>query len=135
MADISKERVMDLALAASQIDHLQAFCHKENSRWWTDPKTGESILENPYVVPVKLLMVITEICEGVEGHRKGMKDSHLPQYNSIDVELADALIRIFDLAGALGVNLGNVFAEKVEFNAHRADHTHVARTAEGGKSY
>lgn len=52
-----------------------------------------------------------------------------------EVELADAVIRIFDLAGAYGMDLGGAIAEKLAYNAHRADHKPEARAAAGGKAY
>lgn len=52
-----------------------------------------------------------------------------------EVELADALIRIFDLAGAYGMDIGAAVAEKMEFNAVRDDHKIENREKAGGKSY
>ena len=50
-------------------------------------------------------------------------------------ELADAVIRIADLAGALKLDLGAAIAQKLKFNANRPDHKPENRMAEGGKSY
>jgi hypothetical protein len=52
-----------------------------------------------------------------------------------EVELADAAIRIFDLAGAMNFDIGGAIAEKLAFNASRADHKPEARKAQGGKAY
>jgi NTP pyrophosphatase (non-canonical NTP hydrolase) len=52
-----------------------------------------------------------------------------------EVELADAVIRIFDLAGAYDMDLGGAIAEKMAFNAERADHKIENRNADGGKAY
>lgn len=52
-----------------------------------------------------------------------------------EVELADAVIRIADLAGGLGLDLGGAIAEKLAFNAVRPDHKPEARAVAGGKSY
>jgi NTP pyrophosphatase (non-canonical NTP hydrolase) len=81
------------------------------------------------------MLVVSEIAEGMEGHRKGKHDEHLPQFKSLTVELADAMIRIFDLAGALDLNLAEALVEKRRYNATRVDHTHAARLAPGGKTY
>ena len=59
----------------------------------------------------------------MEGHRKNLMDDKLPHRLAIEVELADAVIRIADLGGALGLNLGMAIAEKMAFNASRVDHT------------
>lgn len=87
------------------------------------------------LVGQKLCLIHSEVSEAMEGHRKDLADDKLPHRPMIEVELADALIRIADLAGALGLDLGGAVAEKMEFNAHRPDHKPEARAAAGGKSY
>lgn len=62
-----------------------------------------------------------------------MKDDKLPHREMLEVELADAAIRIFDLAGGLGYDIGAAIAEKMQFNLTRADHSKEARLADGGK--
>ena len=107
-------------------------CHGASSAagWWNgvDPHA-------PHVVPAKLCLIHSEISEAMEGHRKGLMDDHLPERPMIEVELADAVIRIADLAGALGLDLGGAIAAKMAYNAHRADHKPEARAAVGGKAY
>lgn len=113
-------------------------CHgaSKASGWWTDIKTGQPIDPNtPHLVPAKLCLVHSEVSEAMEGHRKGLMDDKLPHRSMIEVELADAVIRIADLAGALGLDLGGAIAEKLAYNAKRADHKIENRLAEGGKSY
>ena len=83
----------------------------------------------------KLCLIHSEISEAMEGHRKGLMDDKLPHRPMMEVELADAVIRIFDLAGALDFDLGGAIAEKMAFNAQRPDHKLENRVAEGGKAY
>src|ERR1700743_710475 len=90
-------------------ENLTDVCHQAaaTSGWWTDLKTGENLTsqkgEPPKVnVPEKLMLIVSEISEGMEGHRKNRMDDHLPHRKMLEVELADALIRIFVLAGGLG---------------------------------
>ena len=52
-----------------------------------------------------------------------------------DVELGDAVIRISDLAGAHGIDVGKAMAEKITYNSVREDHKLENRTKEGGKKY
>ena len=87
------------------------------------------------LVAEKLCLTHSEISEAMEGHRKGLMDDKLPHRPMIEVELADAVIRIADLAGALGLDLGGAIAEKMAFNAVRPDHKPEARAAAGGKAY
>jgi NTP pyrophosphatase (non-canonical NTP hydrolase) len=83
----------------------------------------------------KLALIHSEVSEALEGARKGKQDDHLPHRPGVEVELADAVIRICDLAGAMGLDLGGAVAEKMAYNAQRADHKLTARSAPGGKAF
>lgn len=110
------------------------------SGWWIDTETGEDVRTWPKKfftlwISAKLALVHSEVSEGLEGHRKGLMDDKLPHRSMLEVELADAVIRICDLAGGLNMDLGGAIAEKLAFNAHRPDHKIENRLAEGGKSH
>lgn len=126
---------------AKTINALAALCHMNsaNAGWWNDPATGEDLRSNPtyspYVIATKLLLMISEVAEAMEGHRKGLNDDKLKDRPMIEVELADALIRICDLAGALGLDLGGAIAAKLDFNLTRPDHQVSNRRKPGGKLY
>lgn len=102
--------------------------------WWHDRATG-ALLDQAYQVPIKIALIHSEISEAMEADRKGLADDKLTHRAGIEVELADAMIRILDLAGALDLDLGGALVEKVQFNAARADHKVENRKAVGGKSY
>lgn len=122
---------------------LQAACHEASARagWWkidgTDlrPLLVARTRLGIAMAAEKLCLIHSEISEAMEGHRKGLMDDKLPHRPMIEVELADAVIRIADLAGALGLDLGGAIAEKMAFNANRPDHKPEARAAAGGKAY
>jgi NTP pyrophosphatase (non-canonical NTP hydrolase) len=84
---------------------------------------------------VKVVELPSEIAEAMEGERKDLQDDHLPHRKMAEVELADALIRIFDYAGEYGYDLDGAVSEKLEYNAKRQDHTFAARQAVNGKKW
>lgn len=116
------------------LNHLCKVVHKQNvdAGWWSELATGESILETRNKGEL-LMLVVTELAEAYEGIRKNLQDSHLPHRPSVEVELADTLIRIFDFAGAYGLDLGGAVLEKLEYNKTRADHTREHRLSPNGK--
>lgn len=111
-------------------------CHGASyaAGWWHDLRTGED-MRGKRNVPELLCLIHSEISEAMEGHRKGLMDDKLPHRPMLEVELADAVIRIFDLAGGFGLDIGGAIAEKLAYNAQRADHKPEHRLANGGKAY
>jgi hypothetical protein len=107
-------------------------CHEANRTWWTNIETGEPLDRNTGEL---LMLCVSELSEAMEGHRKNLPDDKLPHRSMFEVELVDCLIRIFDLAGARGLDLDGAFDEKMSFNARRADHRPENRKLAGGKKY
>lgn len=130
-----------LAAAAT----LQTTCHglAKRSGWWTDLATGADLTctysvameRQPRNIGEMLCLIHSEISEAMEGARKGLMDDKIPDRTMLEVELADAVIRIFDMAGGLGLDLGGALAEKLVYNSARQDHMIANRKAEGGKKF
>lgn len=118
---------------------LQADIHRENCEagWWTDPFTGEDLRESRLTETMgwKLLLAHSEISEAAEGLRKGLNDDKLPHRSMMEVEIADTIIRLLDLAEANGLDVAGAMEEKRAYNAKREDHKMENRKAEGGKAY
>jgi NTP pyrophosphatase (non-canonical NTP hydrolase) len=113
-----------------QLLEYQCYFASRDAGWW---KPGDT--ENPLMFSNKISLIHSEISEALEGDRKSLADEHLPHRSAREVELADALIRIFDLAGAYGMDLAGALVEKMAYNAQRADHKPEARAGEHGKKY
>lgn len=120
---------------------LQKLCHgaAKLAGWWNCPKTGEPSTPEyikASLLPQKLLLIHSEVSEACEADRKNLMDLHLPHRHGVEVELADVVIRSFDLAGALGFDLGAAIEEKMEYNRQREDHKlEVRLQGDNGKRY
>ncbi len=132
------------------IAFAMARCHGNSvdAGWWFDGASGLDLREvilNPQtpvekllgncLVTQKLCLTHSELSEAMEGFRKGLMDDHLPHRPAIEVEIADALIRLFDLAGALNLDLAGAYAEKLAYSQSRHDHKPETRRKEGGKAF
>lgn len=118
-------------------DYFNSFCREVHddcvkAGWWTNLEDGSPKDRN---LGELLLLCVTEIAEAYEGERKGMMDKHLPQYRAFDVELADLIIRVADIAGSRKIPLGKIIQEKRDYNAVRPDHKIENRMAVGGKKF
>lgn len=107
--------------------------------WWDIPEDREEFLTwdsfRDETTPTKIALIHSEVSEAMEAFRKNADDDHLPHRKGFEVELADAIIRIFDLAGAHNLDLQGAIQEKMAYNAQRADHKLENRAAEGGKKF
>lgn len=116
------------------VNTLVKVCHgaSKNAGWWTNLETGQLLKRNKGEM---LMLMVSELAEGMEADRKNLKDDHLPQYDGLSVELADCLVRIFDFVGGFDLKTAEAMADKIEYNANRADHKIENRLKADGKKY
>lgn len=125
---------------------LTDVCHDQSKDmgWWDEV---DEILALPglsenhkariegWMKSTKLMLTVSELAEAMEGDRKNLMDNHLPKHLMMAVELADTVIRAFDLAGRYRFSLGDIIAQKLRYNAVRPDHKRENRALDGGKKY
>lgn len=144
VAEYQNDPVEGVEGVARGMDFMAAFIHLLNKQagWWTDLQTGADLTCN-YPAGEKpkrnvgelLCLVHSEISEAMEGHRKNLNDDKIPHRKMLEVELADAVIRIFDMAAGMGMDIGGAIAEKLLYNMQRADHKPENRQGDNGKKY
>ena len=104
-----------------------------NKGWWPYPinLAGGGFRLEPDQIGAKLALIHSEVSEALEAVRDGKLDRYENpdrpgKPEGLPSELADIVIRVADLAGALGINLEDAIADKVAYNARRV-HRHGGR--------
>jgi hypothetical protein len=118
------------ALTENQVAVLRAVTEKLHSQakdmgWHNKPRE----------VGTLIALCHSELSEAMEGARKDLMDDHLPNRKMLEVELADCIIRILDIAGLYNLDVAGAIAEKHSYNYFRADHQLANREKEGGKKF
>jgi hypothetical protein len=96
--------------------------------WWSDIDNGQSIIETRNRGELMMLMV-SELSEASEGYWLALYDDKLPHRKMIEVELADAKIRILDAGGADNLDLTAAAFELIE-SGHVPPFAFIGRIAE-----
>lgn len=123
-------------VTVDRIRELQERIYQGNvaAGWWTDIKTGKAKEKgNITEILAKMMLMVSEIAEACEGARKNLMDDKLPHRPMMEVEFADAIIRILDTAGHEDLDIAGAIVEKLAYNSIRPDHKIENRLAEGGK--
>jgi hypothetical protein len=73
-----------------------------------------------HVTATKLALCHSELSEALEDARNGHQpDDKIPEFSGAEVELADCIIRILDLAGGRGWRVAEAMIAKMRYNASR----------------
>lgn len=79
--------------------------------WWNSKRNDGELIA----------LMHSELSEALKALRHpGKKDEHLPLYDSVGLELADVLIRIFDYCGARSIDLEACLYAKMKYNETRS---------------
>lgn len=113
---ISQYKVSDLNLLARNINKWAV-----GKGFW-DFKTYDLApidLTHPLVKTTKVMLVVTELAELVEGVRKPAVQASIEGFTNEEEEIADAIIRLLDYAGQYRLRIAEVIEAKMEHNEGR----------------
>lgn len=114
------------------IKELQVDCYSiaREKGWYDLPEelvrvcTSESVPLGKFAQKatncMALMLMVSEVAEAMESDREDdPADEHLSDFTGMEVELADVVIRAFNLAESRGFRLGEALVAKIEMNRTR----------------
>lgn len=113
VTDIDKRIIADIKAYNMPIMEIADSCYDFNIKagWWTDLHTGKPLERNRKEI---ISLIVSEIFEALDAERKGEpNDKHLPEHKAFVVEMADALIRVFDYSGRYHIDFFGNFLKHV----------------------
>ena len=102
--------------------HGLAFIESFNETMWFvhDNAKAHGWHDEPHEDGTFIALIHAELSEALEGLRHGNPPSeHIPEFTSLEEELADVVIRCMDYAGLKKLHLGEAIVKKMLFNINR----------------
>jgi NTP pyrophosphatase (non-canonical NTP hydrolase) len=121
-SNIDKRIMSDIKAYRMPIMEVADSCYEFNIKagWWTDINTGKPLERNRKEI---ISLIVSEIFEALDAERKGEpNDKHLPKHKAFVVEMADALIRVFDYSGRYHIDFFGNFLKYVAKKENKQVH-------------
>lgn len=117
----------NIDISETVVDDEEYFLHKtfcniqELSKLIHQRAVSKGFWEEERNVGELIALIHSELSEALEAYRDGDKpDDKLPNHRGLTVELADALIRILDMAGGMNLDIAGAIVDKLNYNKSRA---------------
>jgi NTP pyrophosphatase (non-canonical NTP hydrolase) len=95
----------------SQFSEIQKTVHENavSKGWWEENRSDGELIA----------LMHSELSEALEALRKDLISDHIPEYEGVEEELADVVIRIMDMAERRGYRVASAIIDKIHFNKER----------------
>lgn len=90
------------ALTPENLENFCNLCHEAAKNWWINLETNEPLDRNRGEM---IALKHSELSEAWDGFKIGAMDDHLPHRLALDVEIADACIRLGDYTKGTNISL------------------------------